>query len=143
MMGAAGGDPPPPPALTVTLFIKVNITVTLHTLKSLALVSGNAQPVHVLLGPAGRTAIFFRPSRFVFVFFFCFVLLEALPTCVIVWPLSACLLQGALLCSSPHPTPLLAQSLPADPYRLSPPTLLPTHQASTPRAALSELAHLY
>lgn len=56
MMCAAGEDPQ---ALILTLFIKVNITVTLHTLKSLALVSGNAQPVHVLLGPAGRIAIFF------------------------------------------------------------------------------------
>lgn len=56
MICAAGEDPQ---ALILTLFIKVNITVTLHTLKSLALVSGNAQPVHVLLGPAGRIAIFF------------------------------------------------------------------------------------
>lgn len=55
-MGAAGKDPK---ALILTLFIKVNITVTLHTLKSLALVSGNAQRVYVLLGPAGRIAIFF------------------------------------------------------------------------------------
>lgn len=30
-------------------------------------------------------------------------LLEALPTCVIVWPPSACLLQSADFCSSPHP----------------------------------------
>lgn len=36
-MGAAGKDPK-----ALTFFIKVNITVTLHTLKSLALVSGNA-----------------------------------------------------------------------------------------------------
>lgn len=54
MMGVAGKDPK-----AVTLIIKVNITVTLHTLKSLALVSGNAQRVYVLLDPAGRIAIFF------------------------------------------------------------------------------------
>ena len=107
MMGAAGKDPK---ASILTLFIKVNITVTLHTLKSLALVSGNAKPVYVLLGPAGRIAIFF----FILFFFFLFVffLSEALPTCVKVWPLSACLLQRAVLCSSPHPHP---------PARLLPP----------------------
>lgn len=60
----------------------------------------------VLLGPAGRTAMFFCGP-----FFFFFPSLEALPTCVIVWPLSACLPQRARLCSSPrhhhhhHPTP--------------------------------------
>ncbi len=55
-MGAAGKDPK---ALILTLFIKVNITVTWHTLKSLALVSGNVRRVYVLLGPAGGIAIFF------------------------------------------------------------------------------------
>lgn len=64
IMGAAGKDPE---ALILTLFIKVNITVTLHTLKSLALVSGNARRVYVLLGPAGRIAIF------VVLFFFFFL----------------------------------------------------------------------
>lgn len=106
MMGAGGKYP------KALIFIKVNITVTLHTSKSLALVSGNARHVYVLLGPAGRIAIFL-----VLIFLFFFFL--ALPTCVIVWPLSACLLQSAVLCSSPHPTLPLARCLPADPYRLA------------------------
>lgn len=48
-----------------------------------------------------------REARYLFCpFFFVFFLLKALPTCVIVWPLSACLLQSAVLCCSPHPLPL-------------------------------------
>lgn len=77
---------------THSLFIKVNITVTLRKIFSLAVVEK--------LGPAGRIGIFF--SSF---FLFVFVGLEALPTCVIVWPLSACLPQRAVLCSSPQPAP--------------------------------------
>ena len=113
MMGAAGKDPK---ASILTLFIKVNITVTLHTLKSLALVSGNAKPVYVLLGPAGRIAIFF--FILFFFFFFVFFLSEALPTCVKV---PACCREQ---CSSAALTPtlLLACCLPADPYKLAPPS---------------------
>lgn len=113
-------------ALILTLSIKVNITVTLHTvaLKSLALVSGNAQRVNVLLGPAGRISISLTSS------FFLVCLLEALPTCVIVWPLSACLLQSAVLCGSPHPSCTLARCLPADPYRLASLLFRPTPHPS-------------
>lgn len=121
MGGRKNKKPPPHPspgALFLTLFVKVNITVTLHTLKSLALVSGNARHVYVLLGPAGRIAIFLAPLRtsffFPLVFFICF-LFEALPTCVIVWPLSACLLQSTLQQPSPPPKthpPSPARSLP-------------------------------
>ena len=39
---------------------------------------------------------------------------------MIVWPLSACLLQSAVLCGSPHPSCTLARCLPAGPYRLAP-----------------------
>lgn len=123
---------------TLTIYIKVNITVTLH-LKSQALVAGKARRVLVLRGPAGRIAI----SIVLFLVF----LLEALPTCVIVWPLSACLLRSAMLCSRlfPPPSPslarLLAASLRTDPYRLTSLLFLP--EASRPRAALSELAHMY
>lgn len=91
----------------------------------------------VLLGPAGRTAMFFcgpplppPPTSS-----------EALPTCVIVWPLSACLQQRARLCSSPrHPPspPPAYRSL--DASLRTPTDSLPPPQ---PRAALSELAHLY
>lgn len=46
-------------------------------------------------------------------FFVLFLLLEVLPTCVIVWPLSACLLQSAVLQQpSPPPSISLARSLP-------------------------------
>lgn len=58
-------------------------------------------------------------------FFFVLFLLEALPTCVIVWPLSACLLQSAVLCSSPHSSLPLALCLPADSYRLASLLFLP------------------
>lgn len=88
----------------------------------------------VLLGPAGRTAMFFC-GPFFFVFF---PSPEALPTCVIVWPLSACLPQRARLCSSPRPSSLpLAPRLPADTYRLASPLPPPAKSSS------SELAHLY
>lgn len=127
----------------LTLFIKVNITVTWHTFKSLALVSGKR--VYVLLGPAGRLAF----SSVLFFFFFSpvFFLSKALPTCVIVWPLSACLLQSAVLCCSPHPPPtpplVFHRSLPpCRSYRLAF-LLFIFPRASRPRAALSELAHLY
>lgn len=85
--------------------IKVDITVTLQLLKSLSLVSGNTRRVHVLLGSAGRIAP--TPA------FGLFLLLEVLPTCVIVWPLSACLLQSAVL-QQPSPPPSIshARSLP-------------------------------
>lgn len=93
-MGAAGKDPK-----ALTLFVKVNITVTLQTLKSLALVSGKTLDVFMFywIQQGGS------PSSSSF--FVSFFLLEALPTCVIVWPLSACLLRSAVLCSSPHPRP--------------------------------------
>lgn len=55
-------------------------------------------------------SLFFVFSGVFFVLFFC--LSEALPTCVKVWPLSACLLRSTLLCSSPHPILPLAHSLP-------------------------------
>lgn len=87
--------------------IKVDITVTLQLLKSLSLVSGNTRRVHVLLGSAGRIAPTPTPA------FGLFLLLEVLPTCVIVWPLSACLLQSAVL-QQPSPPPSIshARSLP-------------------------------
>lgn len=113
-MGAAGKDPK---ASILTLFIKVNITVTLHTLKSLALVSGNAQPVYVLLGPAGRIAIFFHPF-----FFSCSFYRRP---CQPVWKcghwVPACCREQ---CSAAALTPtlLLACCLPADPYKLAPPS---------------------
>lgn len=90
--------------------IKVDITVTLQLLKSLSLVSGNTRRVRVLLGPAGRIAILSPPPS---TFFGLFLLLEVLPTCVIVWPLSACLLQSAVL-QQPSPPPSIshARSLP-------------------------------
>lgn len=37
-----------------------------------------------------------------------------LPTCVIVWPLSACLPQRAVLCSSPHPLSTTPLQIPTD-----------------------------
>lgn len=94
-MGVAGKD-----LKALTLFIRVNITVTLQLLTSLSLVSGNTLRVRVLLGPAGRITI----SSLLCV---CFCLLEALPTCVIVWPLSACLLQSAVL-QQPSPPPFIS-----------------------------------
>lgn len=88
----------------------------------------------VLLGPAGRTTISFHP--FSLSFFICSSS-EALPTCVIVWPLSACLLQSAVLRSSPRPycslnasLPILVDWLPSSPapaksssFRTGPPVL--------------------
>lgn len=106
--------------------IKVNITVTLHTLKSLALVSGNTQSVCSTGSSREDRHLLSRLSLFVFLFF----LSEALPTCVIVWPLSACLLQSAVLCSSPHssllPSLPLTLCLPADSYRLASLLFLPS-----------------
>lgn len=115
-MGAAGKDPK-----ALTLFIKVNITVTLHTLKSLALVSGKCSTCLCSTGSSREDRHLLRPLFF----FVCFFLLEALPTCVIVWPLSACLLRSAVLCSSPHPAPPFARRLPADPFRLASLLFLP------------------
>lgn len=97
------------------LFIKVNITVTLHTslIQSLALVSGN---IDVPLDPAGRLAISCS--------FCCLSIKGPANLCYIV--ATECL--SAAECSAlrqPSPPSPFAHCLPADPYKTGFPPHLP------------------
>lgn len=110
MTGAAGRNPKHPSSPS----IRVNITVTLHTLNSLALVSENTRRVYVLLGPAGRIAICLRP----FFFFFCLLSIGG-PANLYESVATECLSAGecgAPQQPSPHPpTCSLVRCLPATP----------------------------
>lgn len=128
MVGAAGTDPKRSPSPS----IRVNVTVTSRTLKSLALVSGNA----VCSCPTGSSREYLAMSS---VLYFGVFLKEALPTCVIVWPLSACLLQSAAALTPPSPSGLC---LPADSYRLASLLFLPFQGLQAKSSSLSELAYL-
>lgn len=81
----------------------------------------------------------FPPLFFLFVVAV-FFRLEALPTCVIEWPLSACLLQSAVLCSRPRPPSPPLRSLP--PYRLASLLFLPRldsiYSSCCPESVLSD-----
>lgn len=129
-----------PTRLILTLLYQSKYHCYIATLKSLALVSGNAQRVRVLLGPAGRIAI----SSVLFCLFsiggpanLCdSVATECLPA-------AECGAAAALI--PPFPPP--HHSLPPcgslqTGFPPLPPSIL-LLWASRPRAALSELAHLY
>lgn len=148
-MRHAAGRIPPPPVQAAALIIQVNITVILHILKSIAFVSGNVL----------RSTRSSREDRHVLLwsFFFFFPSSEALPTCVIVWPLSACLPQRARLCSSPRPPSLpLAHSTPPCGHlqtRFSPhsqeqlfqnwPTCIQFTTTAAPESVLNNLLRLF
>lgn len=112
-----------------SLSIRVNITVTLQTVttESLALASGIVGPC---CSPGGSGGGRWPFHSFLSFSWFLSSPLEALPTCVMVWSLSACLLQSAEHCSRPHPSSLAPASLriPTDPPPPPPPPLGPPGQ---------------
>lgn len=129
-MRHAAGRIPPPPVQAAALIIQVNITVILHILKSIAFVSGNVL----------RSTRSSREDRHVLLwsFFFFFSIFGGpanLCDSVATECLPAAESEALQQPSSPQPT---ARSLDAS-LRTPTDSLLPPQ----PRAALSELAHLY
>lgn len=112
-MGAAGT--PHPPTTHSSSSIKVNITVPLHTWTFSASLSHSSREgrhlcmsfyfIFLSLVSAGWEALTLTLTP---------RLPACLPTCVIVWPLSACLPQRAVLCSSPHPLSTTPLQIPTD-----------------------------
>lgn len=111
MMGAAGKDPD---ALILTLFIKVNITVTLHTLKSLALVSGKRSTCLCSTGSSREDHHLFHPFFFLFFFFFVLCLSIGGPANLCDSVATECL-PAAEHDALRSPAPSLTSCLPADP----------------------------